>query len=219
VLTTEVGVNKIFLTAVFIAGTSFGLTPEDKDLADRYLKLPSTIQLIEADPDLKKLNIEDIYTKLLDEGIIEDLKMKIHLDNYIKKHPDYDKLLRSQKQNNFEILPQYKYLDLENPRTIPGLPWEGAAFESSLIPDFQNELGYHGTATCIAKIRGNIGWFKEGPQTQAPWDAIIPLMDCVAYTKKRGKEPMSCYIAGCSPAIARPDPTAITDLVRDIIIG
>jgi hypothetical protein len=114
--------------------------------------------------------------------------------------------------------PELQYLDLENPQMIPGMPWEGANFgyDESM---FLNSAGYPGTATCIAKVRGNIGWFKAGPHTLAPWDKVIPLIDCVSFQQRYKRDPEKCYIAGCSPVSAQISSIKVSELIRDIILG
>jgi len=206
--------------SILLASTAHSITKEDRKIADEYLKLPSTIQLIESDETLMALSPEDMYKKLEEEGIIEDVKWRKKIGEWIKNHPDHDKLVESQEISGFEILPEFRYLDLESPKIIPELPWDGDPFsyDDSL---FKNQLkpSYPGTATCIAKIRGNVGWFKAGPHTLSPWDKIMPLTDCVYFAKKRGIDPNKCYIAGCSPMTAMISSLKVAELVRDILLN
>ena len=203
--------------ALVIAGPGYAITESDRKLADEYLSLPSTIQLIEADPELTALSPEGMYDKLEEQGIIRDIKWRKHIKKFIENHPDYNKLLETHPEP-MDQFPELKYFDLKNPQVIPGLPWEGANFgyDESI---FHNNAGYPGTATCIAKVKGNVGWFKAGPHTLDPWDKVFPLVDCVSFQRKNKKDAYQCYIAGCTPTTAQPSTIVIKELIRDILLG
>lgn len=211
--------NIVACLTISLSGTAFSITKEDRKLADEYLSLPSTIQLIEVDPELTKLSPEEMYSKLEEEGVIRDIKWRKHVKNLMESHPDYDKLLETHPEPMEQLFPKFKYFDLENEQIIPGLPWEGANFgyDESI---FQNQMpSFPGSASCIAKVRGNVGWFKAGPHTLSPWDAVIPLTDCVTFQKRYNRDPKKCYIAVCAPLSAQPGTIVVSELVRDIILG
>lgn len=211
------------ITAGLLASTaSMAITKSDRNVINEYLDLPSTQQLIQVDESLKSLSVEELHQKVVDEGTLDDIKAKMGAKEYIKKHPEYQSLIEFHGGEDKipEVLPELRYMDLDNPRVIPYMPWDGDQFGyADLAPQgmFSNQLSTG--ATCVAKIRGNVGWFKAGPHSINPWDKIFPLMDCVTHTKRRGIDPHKCYIATCSPASANIVSALVDKLVEDIIMG
>lgn len=79
----------IAVAAVMMTGTAFGLTAADREIADQFLDKPTTIQFIEADPELMKLSPEEMYNRLDKDGVIAGIKQAQEID-WSKKHPELE---------------------------------------------------------------------------------------------------------------------------------
>lgn len=94
----------LFVAGILMASSAFGMSKKDREIADEFLKMESTINFIEADPDLKKLSPEEMYERLEKDGIIEGIKTQRAREKYIKEHPDYHLLEEQQKKRMEDLL-------------------------------------------------------------------------------------------------------------------
>ncbi len=89
----------IAATATFmLAGTGSAITEKDRKIADEFLKLPGTIQFIEADKALMELSPEEMYDRLEKDGVIDGIKEQRATEKFIKEHPDRDLFEAGQKK-------------------------------------------------------------------------------------------------------------------------
>lgn len=87
-----------------ITGAAHALSPEDREIADEFLKMPQTIGFIEADEDLRKLSPEEMYDRLKKDGVIDGIRKDKAEQKWMKDHPDYDLLQDAQKKSIEDLI-------------------------------------------------------------------------------------------------------------------
>ena len=79
----------LMMAGILTASSAFSLNLKDREIADEFLELQTTIQFIEADPQLMKLSPEEMYNRLEKDGVIAGIKKTKEID-WSKKHPELE---------------------------------------------------------------------------------------------------------------------------------